>query len=159
MKQISLAVAVAATTGFVGTSVALEAPGTDPIKDGQTVHSSAAAAPPTGDPIKDGQTFMAANGNDLGSPWPARPNYSVSPDWEAYAYDRGGVRFIQINDPAGVVRAVVGVSPGAIVVLPLGTDADHVIMGVSSGGEVVYRDTKVQIETIGGQWYVRQSAN
>ena len=157
MKQISLAAAVAAT-GFVGTSLAFGAPGTDPIKDGQTVHSSAVAAPPTGDPIKDGQTFMAVTGNDLGSATPTRPDYSVSPEWHAYAYDRGSLHLVQINDPNGVVRVVVGLSPTATIVLPLGTDADHVMNGASPGGVVVYRDTRVQIETIGGQWYVRQLA-
>lgn len=177
MKQISIAAAVLAT-GFAGIAGA-EAPGGDPIKDGQTVHSVKAspslvsgdpikdgqtvrAASPTtalltGDPIKDGQTFMAASGNDMGSSIPSRPNYSVSPEWEAFAYDRGGVRYVQINDTSGVLHVVVGVAGSTTLILPMGVDADHVTVGTITGATVAYNDGNIEIETVGGQWFVHPS--
>ncbi|KAF1005444.1 MAG: hypothetical protein GAK28_03196 [Luteibacter sp.] len=154
MKQLSLAVAMVAT-GFVGAASAYEAPGEDPIKDGQTVHSAAAS---TGDPIKDGQTLMALSGNDLGASAPSRPNYSLSANWQVYVYSRGNVRFVQINDAVGVVRIVVGSSLGSLLSLPLGVDADRVTMGSPTGGTIVYRDSSIEIVNAADGWFVRPAA-
>lgn len=151
MKQVSIA-AAALVVGFAGVAVAQE-PTEDPIKGGQGIMSARAAALGE-DPIKGGQGIMAASGNDLGSAAPNRPNYSLTPSWRAFAYDRGGVRYIQLNDADGVVHAVVGTNGGATLVLPLGVDADHVFMGTPAAGDLVYRDGAVEIEFAGGWWYV-----
>lgn len=155
MKHITVSVAVAAM-GFAGVSAGFEAPPTgDPIKDGQTFRSTVATAALGTDPIKDGQTIMALTGNDLGSSAPARANWSQSPNWQAFAYERQGVRYIQVNDLEGVVHVVVGITRARTLVLPLGTDADQVVVGLPTvHGATVYRDAAVEVELVGTQWFV-----
>jgi len=158
MKQISVAVAISAM-GFAGAVGAFGAPGEDPIKDGQTAVTPRAAAGAGTDPIKDGQTFMAASGNDLGAVSPTRPDVSIAPGWHAFAYDRQGVRFIQVNDGDGVVRVVIAVSVVGNIALPLGVDASHVTFGPASiGATTIYADGVTEIETVAGEWFVHPAS-
>lgn len=158
MKQLTIAAATLAV-GFAGAALADE-PTEDPIKGGQGITSARTSAAAQGeDPIKGGQGIMAAAGNDLGSPAPSRPDYSISPAWHAYAYERGGVRYVQINDADGVVRVVVSSAPGATLILPLGVDADHVSFGKSTGGQLVYRDSVIEVSAAGGWWYVHSATD
>lgn len=150
--------AIAGLFGLAGVGVAVGAPGEDPIKGGQTVNSLNSAAM-TEDPIKGGQTFMAASGNDLGSPAPSKPNFSASPAWRAYAYDRGNVRFVQINDSNGVLRIVVAVADGNTLILPMGVDADRIHLAIPYDAEVVYSDGVIEIDANDGHWYVHPRRN
>lgn len=150
--------AIVGLVGLAGAGIAVGAPGEDPIKGGQTVNSVNAAAM-TEDPIKGGQTFMAASGNDLGSPAPSKPNFSASPAWRAYAFDRGNVRYVQINDNNGVLRIVVAVADGNMLLLPMGVDAERIYLANPNDAEVVYSDGMIEIDATDGRWYVHPRRN
>lgn len=153
MKKASMV--VAGIVGLVSSgAVMAQAPGEDPIKDGQNIVSSRMAAAGE-DPIKDGQNIMAAKGADLGAPAPSRPNLSRSGEWDAYAYARDGVQYVQVNDPNGVVHAVIGTAHGRVFSLPLGVDADSVHVSGQIGATVVFNDGAIEISTTNGVWYVR----
>jgi len=111
------------------------------------------------------QTATAA---DLGRTAPRTANLSLSPSWRAYAFDRDGVRYIQINDAAGTVHAAFATQGGGYLVLPLGTDAERVIVPPSANalaagsGELIYKDGAVQVELLQdtngvGYWIVRRA--
>lgn len=157
MKHFSMAAAVSGL--LLAGSASAGAPTGDPIKDGQTATGNSTSAAKTGDPIKDGQTVMAVTGNDLGAAAPNRANYSQSPSWQAFVYERGGVRYIQLNDAEGVVHAVVAIGANGVAVLPLGVDAEHVVFGAPEGAAVtVYRDASTLIVQQQGQWFVEPAA-
>lgn len=83
----------------------------------------------------------------LGQAWPNLPDRGASPRWHVYAFDRDGVRFVQINDAAGRVLGAFATAGGQFLVLPMGTGAT---LTVESGtapvtGETVYRDGNVQV--------------
>ena len=83
----------------------------------------------------------------LGLAWPNAPDLGASPRWHVYAFDRDGVRFVQINDASGRVLGAFATAGGQFLVLPMGTGAT---LTVDSGnapvsGETVYRDGRVQV--------------
>lgn len=88
----------------------------------------------------------------LGQAWPNAPDVSASPHWHVYAFERGGVRYIQVNDLNGTVRAAFATSNGAFLSLPIGLDAsrlatpqDPLPAPASTAGEIVYHDDAVQL--------------
>lgn len=62
----------------------------------------------------------------LGQAFPAAPDMAPNPEWQVYEFERDGVRYLQVNDRFGTVRAAVGRIDGTFWVLPIGVDADRV---------------------------------
>ncbi|WP_082925670.1 hypothetical protein [Xanthomonas nasturtii] len=58
----------------------------------------------------------------------AATNLTLDPAWSIYEFQRDGVTYLQINDTEGTVRAVVARVDEAMWVLPMGKDADRVIL-------------------------------
>ncbi|WP_266157469.1 hypothetical protein [Dyella silvatica] len=95
----------------------------------------------------------AAQGAGLGQSWPNARDVSTSPNWHVYVFERDGVRYIQINDLNGAVRAALATANGEYLVLPMGKDAQHVgtpqkpLSTISpSPSETIYRDKATQIQ-------------
>jgi hypothetical protein len=67
-------------------------------------------------------------GFGLGETFPQAPDLAADPGWQVYEFERDGIRYVQINDASGTVRAVVGRVGDSFLVMPLGTDADRVLL-------------------------------
>lgn len=111
----------------------------------------------------DGQTSpKAATG--LGDANPPSTDLAIDPLWEVYEFERDGIRYLQINDAGGGVRAAVGRIADTFWTMPIGSDADRVTVqsATKPAGvvEVLYRasDTEVLRYTEGGvtRWLVRR---
>ena len=98
---------------------------------------------------------MAATGlpsTGLGQSWPNATDVSASPHWHVYLFQRDGVRYVQINDLNGTVRAAVASAAGSFLTLPLGSDAAQVatpseplaVTG-STAGDIVYQDSTLKV--------------
>lgn len=88
----------------------------------------------------------------LGQSWPNATDVSASPHWHVYVFERSGIRYVQINDLGGKVRAAFAVSSGHFLALPLGSDASRLAtpqepQSAPSGtqGEIVYQDPSVKV--------------
>lgn len=98
---------------------------------------------------------MAATGlpsTGLGQSWPNATDVSASPHWHVYLFQRDGVRYVQINDLNGTVRAAIGTAGGSFLTLPLGSDAAQVAtpsepLAVTGNtvGDIVYQDSAVKV--------------
>jgi len=101
---------------------------------------------------------MAANQNGptqngLGQSWPNAQDVSSSPRWHVYVFERNGIRYVQINDLNGNVRAAFAAQSGSFLVLPIGTDASRVATPqdpqpapANTQGEIVYQDSDVKVQ-------------
>lgn len=67
---------------------------------------------------------QAATG--LGQSSPNAADLAPDPAWQVYAFERDGIRYTQVNDQNGTVRAAAGQIGGTFWVMPIGTDADRV---------------------------------
>jgi len=80
----------------------------------------------------------------LGQSWPNGADYSASPRFHAYVFDKQGVRYVQINDGNGTVRGAVAYIAGQVLELPIGVDANRWTIittpNVPSTGEAIYHD-------------------
>lgn len=72
----------------------------------------------------DGAGIAAASG--LGQEFPAAPDLAVDSAWQVYEFERDGIRYTQVNDRYGKVRAAVGHIGGTFWTMPIGADADRV---------------------------------
>jgi hypothetical protein len=85
----------------------------------------------------------------LGESLPTTADLSADPQWQIYAFERDGIRYLQINDSANAARAAIGQIGATAWVMPIGRDADRVAIqaGASStvAGRVVYRDEDVEV--------------
>ena len=91
----------------------------------------------------------------LGSAWPTdAQDVSRAPGFHAYAWVRGGVKYVQINDNAGNVLAAFATANGTFLPLPMGRSAaslqtpQDVPAGASStpaAGATVYQDSSVSV--------------
>lgn len=88
----------------------------------------------------------------LGQSWPNATDVSASPHWHVYVFERNGVRYVQINDLGGKVRAAFATANGHVMTLPLGADASRVAtpdeplpVSGSTAGDVVYQDAAVKV--------------
>lgn len=91
----------------------------------------------------------------LGQSWPNATDVSLSPQYHVYVFVRDGLRYIQVNDLNGTVRAAVAVDDNVVLVLPIGVDTPYVSVKhsyvQSAGGEdtsatdVVYSDSTTRI--------------
>ena len=96
---------------------------------------------------------IAANQNGLGQSWPNAQDVSSSPRWHVYVFERNGIRYVQINDLNGNVRAAFAAQGGSFLVLPIGTDASRVATPqdpqpapANTQGEIVYQDNDVRVQ-------------
>ncbi|HKT30541.1 hypothetical protein [Dyella sp.] len=87
----------------------------------------------------------------LGQAWPNAADVSVSPHYHVYVFTRDGIRYVQINDLNGTVRAAVAMADNVVLVLPVGVDAAYVTTqrGTASGNagltETIYSDSTTRI--------------
>lgn len=96
------------------------------------------------------QNALPATG--LGQSWPNAPDVSASPHWHVYVFQRHGVRYVQVNDLNGKVRAAVAAASGSFLALPVGSDAARVatpqeplpVTG-STTGDIVYQDSTMKV--------------
>lgn len=99
----------------------------------------------------------------LGESLPLTSDLSSDPQWQVYAFQRDGVRYLQINDGANTARAAIGQIGATAWVLPIGRDADRVAIQTAVpstvAGRVVYRDEEVEVvhylQSNQDQWIVR----
>jgi hypothetical protein len=75
----------------------------------------------------DGHGYAGGqNSVGLGESFPDAPDLADSPAWAVYEFERDGVRYVQINDQTGAIRASVGRIDDTFWVLPIGSDVDRV---------------------------------
>lgn len=89
----------------------------------------------------------------LGQSWPNATDVSASPHYHVYVFERLGVRYVQINDLNGNVRAAFGNAGGDIFGLPIGIDATRLAtpsepseVPIGSTGETVYQDDSTSVQ-------------
>lgn len=103
----------------------------------------------------------------LGEAYPAAANMSVDTNWSVYAFENEAIKYLQINDLSGNVRAIVSYIDDDFAVLPAGTDVTKVStpqkplpIPAASVSRVVYRDQNVELivyaTTNGTLWSVRK---
>lgn len=68
----------------------------------------------------------------LGDSHPSATNLALDAAWSIYEFQRDGVTYVQINDAAGAVRAVVARVDNALWVVPMGKDVDRVSVPASN---------------------------
>lgn len=101
--------------------------------------------------------------NGLGESLPNTMDLSSDPNWQVYAFERDGIRYLQINDGANNARAAIGMIGTTAWVLPIGQDADRVVVSGTgapvTAGRVVYRDEDVEVmhhlDSDRDKWIVR----
>jgi hypothetical protein len=104
------------------------------------------------------QTAAPATG--LGQSWPNAADVSTNPNWHVYVFVLNGIKYIQVNDLNGTVRAAVGTASGTSIVLPVGVDSQNVATGAqnapastsssalgatSSSAQTVYQDNSTTV--------------
>lgn len=96
----------------------------------------------------DGNWNPAAS-RGLGESFPTAADLVADPAWQVYEFQRDGIRYVQVNDQAGVVRAAAGRIGGTAWVMPIGADADRVAVpgdATPSGTpRVLYRGSDVEV--------------
>jgi hypothetical protein len=103
-------------------------------------------------------------GTGLGEPFPVAIDVAPDPAWQVYEFARDGIRYVQVNDKTGRVRAAVGKIDGMFWVLPIGSDAEHVsVLSPTSqptGSRSIYRSRDVEVVLIRSghqdRWIIRQ---
>ncbi len=113
----------------------------------------------------DGKTSPKAE-RGLGESAPAAPDLAADAAWQIYEFERDGVRYTQVNDSTGEVRAAVGRIGETAWVLPIGRDADRVLLPgdalPAGNARVVLRSKEVEVVLIENgtthYWQVRTLA-
>ncbi|WP_448102685.1 hypothetical protein [Luteibacter jiangsuensis] len=90
------------------------------------------------------QTAMSG----LGQSWPNATDVSTNPHYHVYVFERGGTRYIQINDASGAVRGAFARTPYKLTGLPIGNDSlatpdERLPAPASTVVEPVYNDGAV----------------
>ena len=112
----------------------------------------------------DGHGAPQLGGSGLGESFPETADLAPDPLWQVYEFERDGVRYLQVNDSAGLVRAAVGRIEDTLWVLPIGSDADRVSIteaAIPSGySQLIYRSGQIEIVLYRSgdldRWIVRQ---
>lgn len=112
-------------------------------------------------PSDDKGAPKAARG--LGESTPTAPDLAADAAWQIYEFERDGVRYTQVNDSTGAVRAAVGRIGETAWVLPIGRDADRVLFPgdalPSGNARVLLRSKEVEVVLIENgtthYWWVR----
>lgn len=100
----------------------------------------------------------------LGEAFPLTADIAPDPSWKVYEFSRDGIRYVQVNDKTGIVRAAVGRIEDTFWVLPIGSDVDRVSTSEqaspTAGRQLIYRsnDVEVVLYRSGSQdrWIIRQ---
>jgi hypothetical protein len=82
-------------------------------------------------------THAAPSASELGQAMPHVANRSTSALWRVYVFRRDGVRYVQINDAEGSVHAAFATANGVFMVLPMGSDANRVVVPSMLGHEAL----------------------
>jgi len=82
----------------------------------------------------DGHGQPLIGGNSLGQSFPPAGLVAQNTAYQVYQFEREGVRYLQINDRVGNVRAAIGRIADTVWVLPMGLDVDRV--RVTSGASL-----------------------
>lgn len=106
----------------------------------------------------------AASG--MGEAFPQAPDLAADAAWQVYEFERDGMRYLQVNDQYGKVRAAVGRIGGTFWVLPIGGDANRVSVPGDSVPAVptksLYRANDVEVVLYrgadGDHWIIRSLA-
>lgn len=97
----------------------------------------------------DGQGAPKKSAIGLGEAYPPSVDLASDPQWQVYEFERDGVRYVQINDLNGKVRAATGRIAGTFWVMPIGSDADRVSLpddALPTGqSRVLYRSHDVEV--------------
>ena len=86
----------------------------------------------------------------LGQSWPNATDVSSNPNYHVYVFERGGTRYIQVNDASGAVRGAFARTPYKLTGLPIGTDTlatpdEPMPAPASTAVQSVYDDGTVQL--------------
>lgn len=103
-------------------------------------------------------------GAGMGEPFPPTVDVAPDPVWQVYEFSRDGIRYVQVNDKTGRVRAAVGRIEGTFWVLPIGSDVDRVSISTEisrmANSRLIYRSNEVEVVFYrnGNQdrWIIRQ---
>jgi hypothetical protein len=98
--------------------------------------------------------------------FPQAVDLASDPAWQVYEFSRDGIRYVEINDRSGVVRAAVGRIGETFWVMPIGIDADRVsVSGVATQAGAyrsLYKREDIEIELLesanGTYWLIRSPA-
>ncbi|GGA49077.1 hypothetical protein GCM10010981_42960 [Dyella nitratireducens] len=94
----------------------------------------------------------AAPATGLGQAWPNATDVSTNAHYHVYRFERDGVKYIQVNDLQGQVRAAVAITQDAMFALPVGTDAQHVTIltqpAPQDSTQVVYQDSNMAVAAV-----------
>jgi hypothetical protein len=110
----------------------------------------------------DGKTSPKAD-RGLGESVPSAPDLAADAAWQIYEFERDGIRYTQVNDSTGAVRAAVGRIGETAWVLPIGRDADRVLLPgdalPAGNARVLLRSKEVEVVLIESgttqHWWVR----
>ncbi len=87
----------------------------------------------TASPFVSAQCGCAGDGHGapkaatgLGQEFPQAPDLSADAAWQVYEFERDGIRYVQVNDRSGAVRAAAGRIGETFWAMPIGSDADRV---------------------------------
>lgn len=111
----------------------------------------------------DGGGGAPRKASGLGESFPVAADVAADPAWQVYEFERDGVRYVQVNDQSGLVRAAAGRIGGTFWVLPIGSDADRVrVPGQllpNIQGRTLYRSNDVEVvlyrTSNGDRWMIR----
>ena len=88
----------------------------------------------------------------LGQQWPNATDVSSNPNYHVYVFQRGAIKYVQVNDANGTVRAAVMLTPTGRFGTPVGSDANNVATSdepqaapASTASQTVYSDGANQI--------------
>lgn len=103
-------------------------------------------------------------GAGLGESFPSTVDVAPDPVWQVYEFSRDGIRYVQVNDKTGRVRAAVGRIDGTFWVLPIGSDVDRVSISTEASlpanSRRVYRSSEVEVVLFRNSnqdyWIIRQ---
>ena len=112
----------------------------------------------------DGHGAPQLGDSGLGESFPVIADGAPDPSWQVYEFERDGVRYVQVNDSIGRVRAAVGRIEDTLWVLPIGSDADRVSItrtALPSGySQLIYRSNDLELVLVPSanqdRWIVRQ---
>jgi len=105
----------------------------------------------------------------LGQAYPSAVDMSVDADWNVYTFENEGIKYLQINDLSGNVRAIVSYIEDDFAVLPAGTDVASIStpqkplpIPTGAASRVVYRSEDVELiayaTSTGTLWSIRKPA-
>lgn len=111
----------------------------------------------------DGGNGTPVTKSGLGESFPVATDLAVDPAWQVYEFERSGIRYVQVNDRYGVVRAAAGRIGDTVWVLPIGTDADRVMTteqpAPTGTVKTLYRSEDIEVvlyrTTSGDRWVIQ----